>query len=56
MFRCPEILFNPALLGMEAEGIDSLVYTSTQKCDIDLRRSLLTNLVVSGMSFILKSL
>jgi len=56
MFRCPEILFNPALLGMEAEGIDSLVYTSTQKCDIDLRRSLLTNLVVSGGTSMLPGL
>ncbi|GJQ11479.1 hypothetical protein GpartN1_g3270.t1 [Galdieria partita] len=56
MFQCPEILFNPSLLGMEAEGIDSLVYFSTQKCDIDLRRSLLTNLVISGGTSMLPGL
>eukprot|EP00871_Galdieria_phlegrea_P001790 jgi/Galph1/2611/GphlegSOOS_G1307.1 len=47
-FFCAEALFDPSVLGMEADGIDSLVYSSIQRCDIDLRRSLFQNLIVSG--------
>lgn len=47
-FRCPEVLFQPTLLGMEAMGIHELLYTSVMKCDIDLRRELFDNIILSG--------
>jgi actin-related protein len=37
-YMCPEALFNPSLIGREAEGIHKLVYSTIQSCDIDLRR------------------
>eukprot|EP01043_Picozoa_sp_COSAG02_P050635 COSAG02_NODE_5229_length_4522_cov_31.762605_3_plen_377_part_00 len=47
-FRCPEALFDPSLLGMETAGIQELAYNSIMKCDIDIRRSLYGNIVMSG--------
>jgi len=47
-FRCPEALFDPSLLGLEAAGIQELTYNSIMKCDIDIRRSLYGNVVMSG--------
>mmetsp|Transcript_33090 Transcript_33090/g.73142 ORF Transcript_33090/g.73142 Transcript_33090/m.73142 type:complete len:378 (-) Transcript_33090:905-2038(-) len=47
-FRCPEVLFNPSLIGVEAKGIDHLVHTTISKCDIDVRRELYNNIVLSG--------
>merc|ERR1719192_895015 len=46
-FRCPEPLFNPALIGKESDGIHKLTYNSIQKCDVDIRRDLYTNTVLS---------
>jgi len=47
-FRCPECLFQPNLVGKESEGIHKLVYNSIQKCDIDIRKDLYANIVLSG--------
>jgi actin-related protein len=47
-FRCPEALFQPALIGQEADGIHTMLYSSIQQCDIDVRRDLYTNIVLSG--------
>mmetsp|Transcript_42899 Transcript_42899/g.83897 ORF Transcript_42899/g.83897 Transcript_42899/m.83897 type:complete len:382 (-) Transcript_42899:402-1547(-) len=47
-FRCPEALFNPAVLGLEAEGIHSMTYNSVMKCDVDIRKDLYANVVISG--------
>jgi actin beta/gamma 1 len=47
-FRCPEALFQPNLLGLEAEGIDRLSFKSIMRCDIDIRRELFGNIVMSG--------
>jgi len=47
-FRCPEVLFSPKLIGKESEGIHRLTYESITKCDIDIRRDLYTNTVLSG--------
>lgn len=49
-FRCPETLFQPALLGMESCGIHEIVYSSIMKCDVDLRKELYANTVLSGGS------
>jgi len=47
-FRAPEILFNPSLVGLEQEGIHILTYSSIMKCDVDIRRDLYSNIVMSG--------
>jgi actin len=47
-FRCPEALFKPTLIGLEAGGIHETVYTSINKCDIDVRKDLYANVVLSG--------
>jgi actin beta/gamma 1 len=47
-FRCPEALFQPSFLGMEAAGIHELTYNSIMKCDIDVRSDLYGNVVLSG--------
>jgi len=47
-FRCPETLFQPSFIGKEQDGIHKLTYDSIQKCDIDIRKDLYTNVVLSG--------
>merc|ERR1711890_143262 len=38
-FRCPEALFQPSFLGMEACGIHETTYNSIMKCDVDIRKT-----------------
>merc|ERR1719150_1263233 len=47
-FRCAEVLFKPNLIGKESEGIHKLTYDSIMKCDVDIRRDLYGNTVLSG--------
>jgi len=47
-FRCPEALFQPAFLGMEQSGIHEATYNSIMKCDVDIRKDLYANTVLSG--------
>ncbi|ELP84947.1 actin, putative, partial [Entamoeba invadens IP1] len=47
-FRCPEALFQPSFLGMEASGIHETTYNSIMKCDVDIRKDLYGNIVLSG--------
>merc|ERR1712173_146252 len=47
-FRCPEVLFMPSLIGKESQGIHALTHNSIKKCDIDIRKDLYTNVVLSG--------
>ena len=47
-FRSPESLFQPAFIGMETTGIHELNYNSIMKCDIDIRKDLFANTVLSG--------
>jgi len=49
-FRCSEVLFKPAMIGRESDGIDKLTYDSIMKCDVDIRRDLFQNMVLSGGS------
>ena len=46
--RCPETLFQPSFLGMEACGIHMTTYNSIMKCDFDIRDNLYANTVMSG--------
>mmetsp|Transcript_78862 Transcript_78862/g.229038 ORF Transcript_78862/g.229038 Transcript_78862/m.229038 type:complete len:377 (-) Transcript_78862:129-1259(-) len=49
-FRCPEALFKPELLGREARGLHQMLYDCIQLCEIDIRRELYANIVLSGGS------
>jgi len=49
-FRCPEALFQPSMVGLESSGIHQLVYDSIMKCDVDIRKDLYANIVLSGGS------
>lgn len=49
-FRCPEVLYQPSLIGMEAAGIHETTYNSIMKCDVDIRKDLYGNIVLSGGS------
>jgi len=49
-FRCSEALFKPSLIGKEQDGIHDLTYNSILKCDIDIRKDLYQNIVLSGGS------
>jgi len=47
-FRCPELLFQPSMDGNESAGIHETTYNSIMKCDIDIRKDLYGNIVLSG--------
>jgi len=55
-FRCPEALFKPHMTGVEHAGIDGMVYESVMKCDIDIRKDLFQNIVLSGGTSMYKGL
>jgi actin len=55
-FRCPEALFDPSLIGMEIPGIHEMAFKSINKCDIDIRRDLYNNIVLSGGSSMFEGL
>lgn len=47
-FRCPEALFKPHLMGKEMQGFHEITYSSILKCDVDVRKDLYSNIVMSG--------
>merc|ERR1712083_275502 len=47
-FRCPEALFQPSLIGLEQQGIHEASYKTIQECDLDIRKDLYENVVISG--------
>jgi len=49
-FRAPEILFNPELIGQEYAGVHQVVVDAINRVDLDLRKSLFSNIVLSGGS------
>ncbi|KAF8363750.1 arp-1, partial [Pristionchus pacificus] len=49
-FRAPEILFRPEIIGEEWPGVAQCVDIAIKKCDMDLRKKLYSNIVLSGGS------
>lgn len=49
-FRAPELLFRPDLIGDESEGIHEMLAFAVQRADLDIRKLLYTNIVLSGGS------
>ena len=46
----PETLFQPSFIGMESAGIHETTYNSIMKCNVDIRKDLYQNIVISGGS------
>ena len=49
-FLAPECFFNPSVIGKELEPLDDLIVGAIYECDVDLRRELFSNIVLSGGS------
>merc|ERR1712226_173371 len=47
-FRCPEPLFQPALVDQKSAGIHDTTFNSIMKSSIDIRKELFENIVLSG--------
>lgn len=47
-FRCPEVLFDPSMIGREFGGIHRQTNDSIMASDIDVRKDLYMNVVLSG--------
>ncbi|KAL8960913.1 MAG: hypothetical protein Q9193_002455 [Seirophora villosa] len=53
-WKAPEILFEPELIGLEYPGIHQIVVDAINRTDMDLRKSLFGNIVLSGGSTLCK--
>jgi actin beta/gamma 1 len=49
-FLAPECFFNPGVLGKELPPLDDIIVGAISECDVDLRRELYSNIVLSGGS------
>ncbi|MHA1410816.1 MAG: hypothetical protein ACTSQY_11005, partial [Candidatus Odinarchaeia archaeon] len=49
-FLAPEVFFIPGVIGLEAQPLDEVIVETIEKCDVDLRRDLYSNIVLSGGS------
>ena len=47
-FRCAEVLFQPSFIGKEASGVHDTMFQTIMKCDVDIRKDLYANVVLSG--------
>ncbi|MBD3228512.1 MAG: actin, cytoplasmic 2 [Candidatus Lokiarchaeota archaeon] len=55
-FLAPEVFFNPGAIGKDIGPIDETIVNTVQKCEIDLRRELYGNIILSGGSTMYKGL
>ncbi|KAI4175838.1 MAG: hypothetical protein Q9188_003837 [Gyalolechia gomerana] len=53
-WKAPEILFDPELIGLEYPGLHQMVVDAINRTDMDLRKSLFGNIVLSGGSTLCK--
>lgn len=49
-FLAPECFFNPSVVGKELPPLDDAIIAAISECDVDLRRDLYSNIVLSGGS------
>jgi actin, other eukaryote len=47
-FRCPEVLFQPNFVDVKDGGIHEATFNTIEKCDIEIRKDLNENIVLSG--------
>ena len=56
-FRCAEILFKPNLARhSDIGGVHKYCYDSVMKCDLDVRKDLFGNIILSGGSTLFEGL
>merc|ERR1711904_660078 len=48
IIRCPELMFKPSLDGKEMMGLHDLAKKTIDDCDLDVRKDLFANIVMSG--------
>ena len=53
-YKAPEILFDPEIIGSEYPGVHQIVVDAINRTDMDLRKSLFGNIVLSGGSTLTK--
>ena len=49
-FRCAEALFRPSLMGSSEPGLHEVIHKTIMACDVDLRKDLWSNIILSGGS------
>ena len=47
-FQCTEVLFDPMVIGYEPMGVPEMIAQTIQSCDLELRSSLYSNVILSG--------
>ncbi|XP_072483841.1 actin, cytoplasmic 2-like [Notamacropus eugenii] len=47
-FGCPETFFQPSFLGVQSCGIHETTFNSIMKCDVDIRKDVYANTILSG--------
>jgi len=55
-FKCPEVLFQPSMIGKNSVGIHQTTYNSIMTCDVTIRKELYANIVCSGGTTMLTGL
>ncbi|KAJ6742671.1 actin [Salix viminalis] len=55
-FKCPEVLFDPSRVGMESGGVHEIVARAIRRCDVDIRREMFGNVVLSGGTTVIPGL
>lgn len=48
LFRAPEALFHPSLIGRELCGVHQLCYNAAIRCGVDLEKEMLSSIVLTG--------
>eukprot|EP01084_Bolivina_argentea_P038669 71509_1 len=56
LFRCTEALFQPHLMGKQMDGLPVLINKSVHKCNPDLKKEFLGNVVLSGGNTMFKGI
>jgi actin len=47
-YRCPEVLFQPPLLGLECDGIHQMIFNAINKTDPAMHKQLWKGIVLAG--------
>ncbi|KAL1527582.1 hypothetical protein AB1Y20_008969 [Prymnesium parvum] len=55
-FRCGEALFKPSMLALESPPMHEVIHGSIMRCDMDVRKDLFVNIVLSGGNTCLEGL
>ncbi|HDJ26158.1 MAG TPA: actin, cytoplasmic 2 [Candidatus Bathyarchaeota archaeon] len=49
-FLAPEVLFSPGLIGRDEPGLHEIIFDAIMACDIDVRKDMIENIVLTGGS------